>query len=90
MDVSARGRGGRTAEVEEVMPDDIYDLVGVLYHSLREAQNCGQYAEDARGRDDDELADFFADVRQIDLDLAERAEALLASRLAEMYDFGYE
>jgi hypothetical protein len=78
------------AAVEEVMPDDIYDLVGVLYHSLREAQNCEQYAEDARGRDDDELAEFFADVRQLDMELAERAEALLAARLAEMYEFGEE
>lgn len=88
MDVSARGR--TAAAVQDVIPDDIYDLVGVLYHSLREAQNCEQYAEDAQDREDDELADYFLDIRRADFERAERAEALLAARLAERYEIAEE
>lgn len=90
MDTSARDASTQDVELEEVTPDELYDVVSVLYHSLKEAKTCARYAKDARGRSDEELADFFEEVRQDDLDRAERAEALLATRLADMYDLGEE
>lgn len=62
--------------------DAHYDLVSVLYHTLQEADTIDQYIEDARGRGDDALADFFEEIQQADRDRAERAKALLGERVS--------
>jgi hypothetical protein len=62
--------------------DRTYDLVSVLYHSLQAGETHEAYIRDARGRGDDELADFFAEVQRTHADIAARAKALLEPRLS--------
>ncbi len=64
--------------------DEHYDLVSVLYHTLQEADTIDRYIEDARDRNDDELAGFFGEVQEQDRQRAERAKQLLGSRIPEM------
>jgi hypothetical protein len=56
-----------------------YDLVSVLYHALQGAELCRKYASDAGG--DQDLAEFFREVREQELGRAARARQLLATRL---------
>ena len=59
-----------------------YDLVSVIYHALQGAETYDRYIADARERNDDELADFFAEVQHANCQLAERGQRLLSSRLS--------
>jgi hypothetical protein len=63
--------------------DENYDLVSVLYHSLKAADACTQYIADAEDAGDDELAEFFEGARQQHNRLAAEARELLARRLVE-------
>jgi hypothetical protein len=63
--------------------DENYDLVSVLYHSLKAADACTQYIADAEDAGDDELVEFFESARQQHNRLASEARELLALRLAE-------
>ena len=56
-----------------------YYLISVLYHALQGADLYQKYASDA-GSDQD-LANFFREVQQQELQRAERAKQLLAKRL---------
>ncbi len=62
--------------------DRTYDLVSVLYHSLQAGETHDQYATDAKGRGDQELADFFREVQGRHREIAERAKQLLETRLS--------
>lgn len=64
--------------------DEHYDLISVLYHTLQEADLIERYIEDARARNDDELAKFFEQVQQEDRQRAERAKKLVAARIDQM------
>jgi len=64
--------------------DEHYDLVSVLYHTLQEADTIERYIQDARERNDDELARFFEEVQQQDRERAERAKQLLGPRIPQM------
>ncbi len=63
-------------------PDHTYDLVSVLYHSLQAGDTHEQYAADAEGRGDQELADFFREVQSRHREVADRAKQLLQNRLS--------
>ncbi len=58
-----------------------YDLVSILYHCLEGAATYEQYIEDAKEAGDKELADFFAEVKQTNCQLSEKAKNLLKQRL---------
>jgi hypothetical protein len=58
--------------------DETYDVVSVLYHALKGAQNCEKYCDDA---EDDELREFFEEALDQQRELADRAKDLLGRRL---------
>ena len=53
----------------------------MLYHALQGAETYARYAEDARNSGDDELIEFFEECQDEEVDRADRAKELLASRL---------
>ncbi|MGZ3447527.1 MAG: hypothetical protein ACXU88_17710 [Myxococcaceae bacterium] len=69
------------ADVQTNTPDPLYDLVGTLYHALKQAAAAQRHAADADQGRDAELAALFRDVREQSLDLASRCKTLLARRL---------
>jgi hypothetical protein len=80
------GGGGGSAKQQKGerltgTPDEHYNLVSVLYHSLKGAQIYSQYIQDAEQAGDDELADFLEEVRGEEQRRAERAKSLLVSRI---------
>ena len=71
-----------TIEEKTRTSDAAYDLVSVIYHALQGAETYDRYITDARERNDDELADFFSEVQQVNCEIAERGQRLLSSRLS--------
>ena len=63
------------------IPDEIYDIVSVLYHALQGAETYQQYIRDAEQRGDQELAQYFREVQE-EIRRAQRGKELLARRLA--------
>lgn len=63
--------------------DEHYDLVSVLYHALQGADTIDQYTEDAAG--DQELADFFKQVKQGYIKTADQAKQLLVDRIEHQH-----
>lgn len=63
--------------------DENYDLVSVLYHSLKAADACTQYVADAEDAGDDELVEFFDKARKQHNRLAAEARELLAQRMSD-------
>ncbi len=61
-------------------PNTIYDLSSVLFHALKGGALYDTYIEDAEREGDQELAEFFLQVRDEDSDRADRAQQLLAER----------
>jgi hypothetical protein len=61
-------------------PNTIYDLSSVLFHALEGGASYDTYIEDAEREGDQELADFFRQVRDEDSNRADRAQQLLAER----------
>lgn len=59
------------------------DSLAALYRLLDEARRYEGYAEDVGRAYDEELADFFREVREESRGRAERAGELLAQRLAD-------
>jgi hypothetical protein len=76
---AASVRRGDEAETGE--SDENYNLISVLYHALQGAQTYSQYIRDARAAGDEELVEFFSEVREEEQDRAERAKELLSARL---------
>ena len=64
-------------EVTTGTRDEHYDLVSVLYHALKGADNCDHYAMDAEAAGDERLAAFFREAQGGQMLLAERAKELL-------------
>lgn len=62
--------------------DEHYDVVSVLYHALHGAWNYDEYIRDAEQNGDDELAQFFREVKEENAERAQRAKDLLAKRVA--------
>jgi hypothetical protein len=61
--------------------DEVYGLISVLYHALQGAETYARYCDDARRAGDDELLEFFEECQDEEVDRAERAKELLATRL---------
>lgn len=61
--------------------DATYDLVSVLYHSLQGAETYEFFENDAQEDGDQELVEFFRQVREEEARRADRAKQLLARRL---------
>jgi hypothetical protein len=59
--------------------DVTYNLVSILYHALQGAETYDQYIQDAQG--DQELAQFFREVKEENRRRADRAKQILHRRL---------
>ena len=57
--------------------DEHYDLISVLYHALKGADNCNMYAFDAEAAGNERLAAFFHEAGVIQTQIAERAKGML-------------
>ena len=70
------------SESEQVtgLSDNVYNLSSVLYHAGEGGQVYDKYIEDAERENDNELADFFREVRDEDARRAQRAKSLLDQR----------
>jgi hypothetical protein len=55
-----------------------FDLVSVLYHALQTEQTSTTYVEDAQRSGDQDLVQFFGQVKQIASQQADRAKQLLS------------
>jgi hypothetical protein len=54
-----------------------YDLVSVLYHALKAEQSCATYVQDAQEAGNQDLVQFFGEVKQNATRQADRAKELL-------------
>ncbi|CAN5843334.1 hypothetical protein BH24ACT3_BH24ACT3_15630 [soil metagenome] len=61
--------------------DPNYDLILVLQQALEDCVRYQHFADDSRAGGDTELADFFDELAGADREIAERAKAMLRSRL---------
>ncbi len=61
-------------------PNTIYDLSSVLFHALEGGASYDTFIEDAEREGDQELVEFFRQVRDEDSNRADRAQQLLAER----------
>lgn len=59
-----------------------YNLVSVLYHCLEGSATYEKYIQDAQQAGDNDLANFFQEVKDTNSRLAERAKQLLGQRLS--------
>jgi hypothetical protein len=74
------GGGGQSAQLTGTT-DEHYNLVSVLYHSLKGAQTYAQYIRDAEEAGDSELVEFFEDMQEEERMRSDRAKELLGRRL---------
>jgi hypothetical protein len=74
------GGGGQGAQLTGTT-DEHYNLVSVLYHSLKGAQTYAQYIRDAEEAGDSELVEFFEDMQEEERMRSDRAKELLGRRL---------
>ena len=58
-------------------PNDMYDLVSVLYHALEGAQTHSKYCQDAQQSGNNDLFQFFQQCQREDKQRADRAKQLL-------------
>ena len=65
-----------------------YNLVSIMYHSLKGAQTYDTYIKDAEQSGDHDLAQFFREVQQEDKRRSERAKQLLVQRAGRMSQSG--
>lgn len=64
-----------TEEARTSIPNEVYDVVSVLYHALQGAQTYDKYVQDAGSNE--ELAQFFRTAKQQDEQRAQEALQLL-------------
>jgi hypothetical protein len=64
-------------------PDITYNLISIAFHALQGAETYDQYIQDAQQAGDQELAQFFQQVKQENAQRANRAKELLAKQLAQ-------
>ena len=58
--------------------DDVtFDLISVQYHSLKAGHDYGQYVRDAENANQQEIADFFREVMEVDSERARRCHEFL-------------
>jgi len=61
-------------------PNTIYDLASVLYHTLQAGASYDQYIRDAEEAADQELVEFYRELRDADSRRADYAQELIALR----------
>lgn len=66
--------------------DVTYNLVSILYHALQGAETYDQYIKDAQEGGDQDLAQFFREVKEQNMQRAERAKQFLGRRLSQDQD----
>jgi hypothetical protein len=62
--------------------DPLYNLILLAQQALEDCLRYQHFARDARGGNDQELADFFEELARNDHEVAERAKAMLRTRLS--------
>ena len=62
------------------LSDNVYNLSSVLYHAGEGGQVYDKYIDDAEQSGDQELAEFFHEVRDEDANRAQKAKSLLEKR----------
>ncbi|MDQ3653197.1 MAG: hypothetical protein M3458_23525 [Acidobacteriota bacterium] len=60
-----------------------YNLVSILYHALQGAETYEQYINDARQGGNQEVAQFFSEVKEENKRRADRAKQLLSQMLSQ-------
>ena len=73
---------GQPAPTGTGMPDHLYDLVSVVYHGMKSGTTTQSYIQDAQQAGDNDLLVFFQQVQQDDRMRVQRAQQLLAQKLA--------
>ena len=70
------------SESEQVtgISDNVYNLTSVLFHAAEGGQVYDKYIDDAERAGDQELVQFFREVRDEDARRAKRAKSLLGQR----------
>ncbi len=63
-------------------PDEVYNVVSILYHSLKLASKCDTFAADAGNTGNSEISEFIQFVKQQELTKAERAKKILSTCLS--------
>jgi len=66
------------------MPDHVYDLVSIIYHAMKSGATTQSYIQDAQQSGDNDLLVFFQQVQQDDRMRVQRAQQLLAQKLASV------
>lgn len=82
---TSAGRSGQAGRAT-VERDDTYGLISVIYHALQGAETTGQYVEDARAADNEELVAFFEECKAQQNELAMKGKRLLAEQLFELIE----
>lgn len=59
-----------------------FDLMSVMYHALEGAAVYEQYIQDAKEAGDENLANFFQEVKETNCKFADRAKEMLLQRLS--------
>ncbi len=62
--------------------DTHYNIISVLYHALQAAETIDQYIQDAEQSGNQDIAQFFRDVKEENKRRADRAKQLLGSELS--------
>lgn len=83
---SLSSHGGDAPSEATAEYDETYNLVSVLYHALKGAQTYNRYINDAERAGDSDLSQFFEDIRDEEIDRAQRAKRLLFDRLVDEED----
>lgn len=64
------------------MPNEIYDLVSVVYHSLKSGLAYQQYIQDAQQSGDNNLVQFFQNCQQAERQRVQQAQQILQQKLS--------
>lgn len=62
-------------------PDIHYNIISVLYNALQAAETIDKYISDAQNSGDNQIVQFFQEVKQENTRRADRAKQLLAQQL---------
>ena len=66
------------------MPDHLYDVVSIIYHAMKSGATTQSYIQDAQQAGDNDLLLFFQQIQQDDRMRVQRAQQLLAQKLASV------
>ena len=70
-------------EAQTGTPNEQYDLISIIYHSLQSASVCNMYIQDGNISEDRELIEFFQQVKEQNCQQAEQAKQLMAQRMSQ-------